>query len=596
MNSRKAKTAKPKTLTSEWPLLLGLVLLGLTLFGYRLGVPGLMDPDEGRYAEIAREILLLRDWHIPHLNLFPYLEKPPLVYWLTALSFKVLGYTELAARLPSAAAALGGLLLAYGLARSLWGTGPALMGATVLATCSGYVVLGRLLTLDMTFAFLLNLAIGLGYLALRRGRSRLWPWAYGALGLAVLSKGPVALLLAGAIWGLWILFNSPPPQPSPLKGEGVKARAKSAGASSGVHTPSPLKGVEVNTGALLKLRELLALLFQPWIWLLLAGLVLPWFVYVQWRYPVFFHYFILEQHFGRFLSPAFHPEPVYYYGPVLLGLLLPWSVLLPWAWRRGRRDPDRLFLMIWAGVVIVFFSLSRGKLAPYILPALLPLALLLGRGLAEMAGAGRDGRQEPGFRAALWGWAGAGAVLLLLLSFANLEQVWPRLDLPRPYLLGVAVIFTLTPILALLDRRRVLGFLGAGALIFSILLPVGMESLSRQRSPREMGLLLKSQWQPHAALVGVNLYSQGLSFYSGQVFHLLESRTELDFGRRLAPEQERTLYLAGLGELAPFVQKHPLVFLYMKERYLEGLQTGLPGKLRVLARQGDCLLLADEGK
>ena len=92
------------------------------------GRPGADGPDEGRYAEIAREILLLRDSLIPHLNLFPYLEKPPLVYWLTALSFKVLGYTELAARLPSAAAALGGLLLAYGLARSLWGTGPALMG------------------------------------------------------------------------------------------------------------------------------------------------------------------------------------------------------------------------------------------------------------------------------------------------------------------------------------------------------------------------------------------------------------------------------------------------------------------------------------
>ena len=201
------------------------MLMGLVLFGYRLGVPGLMDPDEGRYAEIAREILLLRDWLIPHLNLFPYLEKPPLVYWLTAASFKVLGDTELAARLPSATAALGGLLLAYALARTLWGAAPAFMGATVLATCSGYVVLGRLLTLDMTFAFLFNLAIGLGYLALRREQPRLWPWAYGALGLAVLSKGPVALLLAGLIWGFWVVLNPPPPQPSPLKGEGVKARA-----------------------------------------------------------------------------------------------------------------------------------------------------------------------------------------------------------------------------------------------------------------------------------------------------------------------------------------------------------------------------------
>ncbi|MGO9621399.1 MAG: ArnT family glycosyltransferase [Desulfobaccales bacterium] len=574
---RKSKDEKINSLSSEYPWLLGLILMGLVLFGYRLGVPGLMDPDEGRYAEIAREILLLRDWLIPHLNLFPYLEKPPLVYWLTAASFKVLGASELAARLPSAAAALGGLLLAYALARTLWGAAPAFMGATVLATCSGYVVLGRLLTLDMTFALLLNLAIGLGYLAMRRERSRLWPWAYGALGLAVLSKGPVALLLAGLIWGLWVWFNPAPPPPSRIKGEGVIARiAARLPALDQWGTWKPL--------------------VQPWSWLLLAGLALPWFVYAQWCYPEFFHYFILEHHFGRFLTPAFHPEPVYYYGPVLLGLLLPWSFLLPWACCCRPRDPDRVFLMIWAGVVVVFFSLSRGKLAPYILAALLPLALLLGRALVDMAGGGRDGRKYPGFRASLWGWAAAGAILVSLLYFSNLDQVWSPLNLSRPYLLVVAAVFTLTPILALLDRRRVLLWLGAGALIFSILMPVGMERLSRARSPREMGGLLNSLWQPHAALVGVYLYSQGLSFYSGQVFHLLESPTELDFGRKLAPEQERTLYLGGVSDLAKFVQNRPLIFLYVKERHLEALKTELPGKLRFLARQGDCLLLVYEGK
>lgn len=577
MNRQEPKIENRNPHSPEWPFLLGLMLMGLVLFGYRLGVPGLMDPDEGRYAEIAREILLLRDWLIPHLNLFPYLEKPPLVYWLTAASFKVLGDTELAARLPSAAAALGGLLLAYALARSLWGTAPAFMGATVLATCSGYVVLGRLLTLDMTFAFLFNLAVGLGYLALRREQPRLWPWAYGVLGLALLCKGPVALLLAGLIWGLWVFLYPASAQSSSLKGEGILARRSSwlpALYRWGTWQP----------------------LVQPWSWLLLAGLALPWFVGVQWRYPVFFHYFVLEHHFERFLTPAFHPEPVYYYGPVLLGLLLPWSFLLPWAWFGRRRDPDRVFLMIWAGVVVVFFSLSRGKLAPYILPALLPLALLLGRGLADLAGGGQDGRKDAGFRASLWGWAAAGALLFSLLYFSNLDQLWSRLNLPRPYLSGVAAVFTMAPILALLDRKRVLLYLGAGALIFSILLPVGMERVSRERSPREMGGLLKAIWQPHAALVGVDLYSQGLSFYSGQVFHLLESRTELDFGRRLAPEQERALYLAGVGDLAQFAQRRPEVFLYVKERRLEGLKTELPGKLRLLARQGDCLLLVYEGK
>ncbi len=116
----------------------GLVtLVGLGLFFPGLGVPGLMDPDEGRYAEIAREMLLLRDWLVPHLNLVPYLEKPPLVYWLTAMSLGAFGLGEWAARLPSALAALAGLYLAFWLGRALWGERQGLWGAVVLATCGG---------------------------------------------------------------------------------------------------------------------------------------------------------------------------------------------------------------------------------------------------------------------------------------------------------------------------------------------------------------------------------------------------------------------------------------------------------------------------
>ncbi|MFA5110600.1 MAG: glycosyltransferase family 39 protein [Desulfobaccales bacterium] len=368
-NRRKPETANRKPIFSDWPFLLGLGLVGLVLFFYRLGVPPLMDPDEGRYAEIAREMLVLKDWIVPHLNLLPYLEKPPLVYWLTALSFKVLGYTEAAARLAAAAGALGGLFLAYGLGRVLWGPGAGVLSALAAATCAGYVALGRILTLDMTFSLLLNLGIGLGFLALSRERPRLWPWAYLALALAVLTKGPVALVLAGLVWGIWVLFP---------------------GGESG-------------------LRSWRALV-QPWSWLLLAALTLPWFIAVQWRYPEFFRFFVLEQHFGRFLTPAIHPEPLYYYGPVLLGLLLPWTWLLPWALAVNgwRRDPEARFLVIWAAVIVIFFSLSRGKLVPYILPALLPLALILGRALTRLTGVGRLSFNSRFLKTSLLIWGGAG--------------------------------------------------------------------------------------------------------------------------------------------------------------------------------------------
>ena len=434
MNHRKPETENQKPSPAEWPFLLALGLMGAVIFFYRLGAPGLMDPDEGRYAEIAREMFVLKDWLVPHLNLFPYLEKPPLVYWFTALSFKALGYNELAARLPSAVSALGGLFLAYALGRVMWGPAAAFLGATVLATCAGYVALGRLLTLDMTFSFLVNFGIGLGYLALRQERPRLWPWAYAALALAVLTKGPVALILAGLVWGLWVV--------------------------------DPRADLEMS-------------LIQPWSWLLLAVLVLPWFAYLQWRLPEYFRFFILEQNFGRFLTPAIHPQPWYYFGPVLLGLLLPWTFLLPWAWwaPRRERDPDRVFLLIWAGVVLVFFSLSRGKLAPYILPALLPLALLLGRRLADFSDSLRAWTIDRGLRLSLWVWTMAGLVLvgLLLWQPVFLLRALSRANLEPSYVLLVAAVFTLTPLLTLAGRHLSLLFLGVGALVLSSLLPMGLD-------------------------------------------------------------------------------------------------------------------------
>jgi 4-amino-4-deoxy-L-arabinose transferase-like glycosyltransferase len=576
--------------------------MGLVIFFYRLGAPGLMDPDEGRYAEIAREFFVSGDWLIPHLNLVPYLEKPPLVYWLTALSFGGLGYSELAARLPAALSALGGILLAYGLGRAFWGPGPGFFSAVILATCGGYVALARLLTLDMTLALLVNLGVGLGYLALSRQRPSLWPWAYLALGLGVLTKGPVALVLAGLIWGIWVLVH-PHPNPPPSRGRKQKDSSlhpspppsrgggQEEGASSPPPQPSPLKGEGVKGSIYSRLR----LLSQPWGWLILAVLVLPWFGVVQWRYPDFFRYFILEQHFGRYLSAAIHPQPFYYYGPVLLGLMLPWSWLLPWALAKGRgAGQDRVFLLIWAGVIFVFFSLSRGKLAPYVLPALLPLALLLGQALYTFKEAGLRFFQDRGLTVSLGAWAVVGWGLVALY-FRPPEFLAPQLAqaaIYGPCLPLSLIVLALTPTAALIFRH--LGVFFLGALLLSTLLPLGLERLSAQRSPRQAGRVVNSLWQPGAALVGVHLYSQGLSFYSGQVFHLLSFRTELDFGRRLKPGSG--LFFSSPAEMAAFAGSRPVVFFFLKAQDLEGFEQWLPGEYRSLARYKDCILAAYEGK
>ncbi|MEW6386295.1 MAG: glycosyltransferase family 39 protein [Thermodesulfobacteriota bacterium] len=529
-----------------------LALAGLGLFFFRLGTPGLMDPDEGRYAEIAREMWVLRDWLIPHLNFLPYLEKPPLVYWLTALSFGAWGCTEWAARLPVALSALGGIFGAYWLGRAFWGAGPGLVSALILTTSLGYVVLGRVLTLDMTLALFLNLGIGLGYLALSRERRELLPWAYLALALAVLSKGPVALVLAGLIWGVW---------------------------------------------ALIARRPLIRPLWHPGGLLLLALVSLPWFVWVAWQYPDFLRFFVWEQHFGRFLTASFHhQQPVYYYLPVLFGLLLPWGWLLPWALGSRRPDPqgDRLFLWVWAGVILLFFSLSRGKLAPYILPALLPLALLLGEALHGLTESGRHLWASRGLTLSLAVWALTAWVLvgLYFRPPAFLAPEWARLAPLSPYLPLGLIILALTPTAALIWRR--LTVLLLGALLFGTLLPGGIEGISQRRSPREMGLALKSHWQPGAALIGLQLYSQGVSFYSGQVFHLLDFPSELDFGRRLDPGTG--LFFADPAAMTAFVHSRALTFFFLKDKAFPRLQGLLAGNFQTLARYKDCLLVAYKGK
>jgi hypothetical protein len=150
------------------------------------------------------------------------------------------------------------------------------------------------------------------------------------------------------------------------------------------------------------------------------------------------------------------------------------------------------------------------------------------------------------------------------------------------------LILALTPTLTLIWRRP--GVLVAGALLLSALVPWGMEQVSTQRSPKAMGLALRSQWQPGAALVGYRLYSQGISFYSGQVFHLLSFSTELDYGRKLAGTT--SLFFDTSQEMAAFVRTRPLVFFFLRAEDRASLEQELPGKFLFLARQKNSILIS----
>jgi hypothetical protein len=231
-------------------------------------------------------------------------------------------------------------------------------------------------------------------------------------------------------------------------------------------------------------------------------------------------------------------------------------------------------------------------LAPYILPALLPLALLVGRNLCTVLDNPLPLKENRGLTLSLMLWTlTAGALLFLYLwPPAALASIQSRMALLSPFLpLGLALL-ALTPLAALALRRPAVLLLGA--LLLSLLLPGAMERISRERSPRELAQALRAHWLPGAALVGVQLYSQGLSYYLGQPFYLMDFRTELDFGHQLDPHSR--YFFAAPQEMATFAAAQPRVFFFLKKEDRGLLEQEVPGKFHFLARHKNSILLRYE--
>jgi 4-amino-4-deoxy-L-arabinose transferase-like glycosyltransferase len=309
----------------------------------------LFEPDEGRYAEIPREMLARADWVVPYLQGEPYLDKPPLLYWLVMGSYRLFGVHAWAARLVPALAVHGCVLLVYLLGRRALGERAALWGALLLALAPGFVSMGRLLVLDGLLAFWVALALFAGFEAVRGPRLRRgwWLLAAAACGLGVLTKGPVAVLLV--VPPLWL-------------------HRRLAGPACRLSWAARLAFAAVT--------------------LAVAG---PWYVAVCLRAPAFAGYFLWQHNVVRFLSPFDHLEPVWFYGPVVLAGLLPgtlWAVPFLRFLLTGRpedvarRSPELGFALLAGGWGVFFFTLSGCKLPTYVLPAFPFLTLALGAYLA----------------------------------------------------------------------------------------------------------------------------------------------------------------------------------------------------------------------
>jgi 4-amino-4-deoxy-L-arabinose transferase-like glycosyltransferase len=321
-----------------------LAVVGPLLF-LSLSYP-LIHPDETRYAQIPAEMLASGDYVVPTLDGEPYLDKPPLLYWVTAGIYHVLGVSDRSARLAAALAALGTVLAGFWIGRRVVGERAAWLGTLAFASSLGIVGSGRFLTTDPLLVTMVTTSLLAAILGVGGDRYRPGWWVLSGLacGLGVLTKGPVALvlLLPPIIVGRW------------LSGSTVR----------------------------LTLGRWIAFVAP------IAALTAPWFVLISETQPRFVSYFFLRHHLQRFVNAFDHALPWWFYGPSIVVLLLPSTIVLPAliarlirrrAESREGRTRDEGYLILSALWTIGFFSLSSSKLPSYIIPALPPLGLLVGR-------------------------------------------------------------------------------------------------------------------------------------------------------------------------------------------------------------------------
>jgi len=556
---------------SSWKrdLLLLTLAIGL-LLGVALGVRALWGPDEGRYVEIPREMVTTGDYVTPRLNGVKYFEKPPLFYWLQAAAIHLFGLREWAMRLVPALSALLGCLAVYAAGRRLFSRRAGLLAAAILATTPLWYFLGNAITLDMTVSALLTVALLAFLVAVQEPedaplrRNLLWA-SYVALALATLAKGLIGIAIPGMVIVVWMA----------LLGDWDLPRR-----------------IRLGSGTV--------------IFLLIA---VPWHVLVARANPEFLWFYFIHEHVLRYVTKIHaRYEPPWFFIPVLLGGMIPWTAFLvqavrdalPTGWRRRHETKETLFLLLWAGLVFVFFSLSSSKLVPYILPVVPPLALLLGRYLDERivapAAAGDQRLDSPSLRRA------TGVLLVLAGGFGAVFALAPRLLAGKPkleayadafggrlYLLaGSLLLLGILPFLFARRHRpvRSLAAIFGGTVLFFLAFLACLPIFNAERSTRSLALWLKPRLRPGDQVVTYRAYFQELPVYLERRITIAGWRGELEMGTKA---EDTRSWMIDLGAFDRLWRGPGTVYLLTEEDRYEDLErVGFP--LYRLAKSGKTVL------
>ena len=451
-----------------------LLLAAVLALGFDLGGYALFDPDEGRNAEVAREMAETNDYVLPHLDGLPYLDKPVVYFAAAALVMEVLGPTETAARLPAYLFTLATLVVVIWIVGRRWGRDPAWLAAIALATMPMVLAYARTTIFDSTLAFCTTLAI----LAFWDERPIL---AWAAIGLGAITKGPVAILIPMAAMIPYALF----------------------------------------TGGGLRLRRLFPLAGHG----VFALVALPWFIAISIRIPEFPHYVFVRETFERVTTTRFHrTAPFWYYLPMLPVAAFPWIVPAlarwknwRWAWlgrRVNARAQDAILLVCWVLGPLLFFTLNQSKLPQYVLPLLPPFALAAARALTREPGHELGGGSDAGRKAYLAIAAVAGIALVSLTLWLpapiSLTPAERAAIPPTALAIGVAL---LASALMVWTRRPALTVMGYALPIIIVPIVSGrlLDAVGDDRSARTLASVIQNAGA--VDVIGVAAFPPSLPFY-----------------------------------------------------------------------------------
>lgn len=483
------------------------------LLGYR----DLIEPDEGRYAEIAREMLNSGNWITPRLNGFKYFEKPPLQYWGSAISMALLGETNAAARVWCSGLGFIGALWIGFVGNRLYGRSAGYFAFLFLISTVLYVGMGHANSLDMGVSALLAIAVGalalaqsvrhLPTLRPNSGQAQERNWmllAWAALAGATLSKGLIGLVLPGGAIVLYTLWQ---------------------------RDWALWRHLHMGKGLLL--------------YLLIAA---PWFVAVSQANPEFPHFFFIHEHFERFTSDVHgRTKSNWYFFAVFAIGAMPWLfsalnglIKPPFSWRAeaGKFEASRL-LWVYTIFVFFFFSISHSKLPGYILPMFPTLALLVGENMSKRKHFIVDG---------IVAMVVAAVIFVFFIwkagDTAKIGRLASHLMLFRPWIIATAVLAGAAGISTLLLRRHknlAISAFSLCALLGIQMVSWGYQSISELRSSRVMAEAIQSyidlSGKGAVEIYDVNRYDQSLPYYLGRTIKLVGFTGELEFGITQEPQK-----------------------------------------------------------